>query len=177
MRGTKRAAEPDPSSSSSKSRSPDDTGGGDSDSERGGGGGGGAAVGSLADIEETVQGAVTLLQGAFDFLDGPADVLSAATACRRWCELARADLVWRARFEREGLAQKARLFEVALPVAVKGTGAAGGGGSSSSAAAEEAEDALAGVGLEFYVQVFALKVTSARIVTVCVRAPRRVDRG
>ena len=39
---------------------------------------------SLTGIEET-------FQGAFTFLDAPADVLSAATACRRWRELACAD--------------------------------------------------------------------------------------
>ena len=45
---------------------------------------------SLTGIEETIQ-------GAFHFLDGPADVLSAATACRRWRALACADSVWRAK--------------------------------------------------------------------------------
>ena len=51
----------------------------------------------------------------FHFLDEPADVLFASAACRRWRELACADSVWRARFERENLVEKARLFEVALP--------------------------------------------------------------
>ena len=67
------------------------------------------------------------VQGVFHFLPAPADVLRAATACRRWRELACADSVWRARFEREGLLEKAGVFEVALP-AVEG----GGGGVSSS---------------------------------------------
>ena len=103
---------------------------------------------TLTGLEETIQ-------GAFHFLDGPADVLAAATACRRWRELACADSVWRARFEREGLVEKARVFEVALPLVplVQGGGAAGGGGGI---AAER--DELAGVGLAFYAQVFALEV-------------------
>ena len=90
------------------------------------------------------------VQGIFHFMDGPADVLRASVACRRWRELACADSVWRVKFEREGMEEKARVFEVALP------GAAGGeGGSSVGAAAEE--DTAAGVGLAFYAQVFALK--------------------
>jgi hypothetical protein len=167
MRGTKRAAEPSSSSSSTsssskrKSRSTDDTGGDDrgSDSDSDSDTGGGATGAPLTSIEDTVQGAVTPLQGAFDYLDRPVEILSAATTCRRWHQLTRADSVWRARFEREGLAEKARLFDVALPVVGQGGGAvAGGGGSSSSAGAEEDEDTLAGVGLAFYMQVFALKV-------------------
>ena len=98
------------------------------------------------------------VQGVFHFLPAPADVLRAATACRRWRELACADSVWRARFEREGLLEKARLFEVALPAAEGGEGGEGGGGSSSSAAAASERDELAGVGLAFYARVFALEV-------------------
>ena len=64
------------------------------------------------------------VQGVFHFLDPPADVLRAATACRRWRELACADSVWRARFEREGLVDKARAFEVALPPVPVQSGAA-----------------------------------------------------
>ena len=56
----------------------------------------GSGGNSLTGIEETIQ-------GAFHFLDGPADVLSAATACRRWHALACADSVWRAKFRREKL--------------------------------------------------------------------------
>ena len=101
---------------------------------------------SLTGIEETIQ-------GAFHFLDGPADVLSAATACRRWRELACADSVWRAKFRREKLLEKARRFEVALPpVAVRG----GQGGAAAAAAL--VKDEAAGVGLAFYARVFALKV-------------------
>ena len=55
---------------------------------------------------------MAVVQKAFHFLDGPADVLSAATACRRWSALACADSVWRAKFRREKLLEKARLFEV-----------------------------------------------------------------
>ena len=141
--GTKRAAEPDPSNS----------GIGISDGGSGGGGGGGLY-------------GLTTVQKAFHFLPDPADILRAATACRRWRELAGADSVWRARFEREGLVDKARLFEVALPVAVQAAaagGGSGGGGGSSSSAAAESEGELAGVGLAFYAQVFALKVRVASL--------------
>ena len=113
----------------------------------GGGDNGGDRGGSLTGL--------TAVQGVFHFLPAPADVLRAATACRRWRELACADSVWRARFEREGLLEKAGVFEVALP-AVEGGG--GGQGSSSSAAAASERDELAGVGLAFYAQVFALEV-------------------
>ena len=117
-----------------------DAGGGSS----GGGDNGGALTGLAA------------VQGVFHFLPNPADVLGAAITCRRWRELACADSVWRARFEREGLVEKARVFEVALPPVEGGEG--GGGGSSSSAAAASERDELAGVGLAFYAQVFALEV-------------------
>ena len=129
--GTKSAAEPDPSNN----------GIGIS------GGGGGGLYG------------LTTVQKAFHFLPDPADVLRAATACRRWRELAGADSVWRARFEREGLVDKACAFEVALPPVplVQGGGAEGGGGGNSTTTASE-RDELAGVGLAFYAQVFALKV-------------------
>ena len=104
------------------------------------------------------------VEGVFHFLPTPAGVLRAATACRRWRELAGADSVWRARFEREGLVEKARVFEIALPAAVQDGAAVGGGGSSgSSSAAAESEDELAGVGLAFYAQVFALKVRVASL--------------
>ena len=56
---TKSAAEPDPASSSGRRSS-----------GRGGGGGGGGLVG------------IATVQKPFRFLDGPADVLSASTACR-----------------------------------------------------------------------------------------------
>ena len=91
---------------------------------------------------------MAVVERAFLFLDGPAEVLRAATACRRWHELATADSVWRVKARREGMVEKAGVFEVALPSVA---------GSSSSAAAEE-EDEAAGVGLAFYAQVHALKV-------------------
>ena len=95
-------------------------------------------------------GYIVLLQAAFTFLDGPAEVLCAATASRRWHELATADSVWRVKARREGILEKAGVFEVALP-SVAGSG---GGG----AAEEDDEDEAAGVGLAFYAAVFVLKV-------------------
>ena len=80
-------------------------GDGDEDGEVGTGGGHG--LGSLTGI-----GAV---QHAFHFLNGPADVLRASTANRRWRELACADVVWRAKAVREGIEEKVDAFEVALP--------------------------------------------------------------
>ena len=67
-----------------------------------------------------------VVRHAFLFLDGPADVLRAATACHRWRELACADAVWREKAGREGILEKAGVVEVALPA----TGTAGrhGGG-------------------------------------------------
>jgi len=118
----------------------------------------GAGAGGGGDDNGGNGGALTGLaavQGVFHFLPAPADVLRAATACRRWRELACADSVWRAKFEREGLVEKARVFEVALPAV---EGGEGGGGNSSSAAAASERDGLAGVGLAFYAQVFALEV-------------------
>ena len=84
---------------------------------------------------------IAVVWRAFLFLDGPAEVLRASTANHRWHELATADSVWRVKARREGILEKAGVFEVALP----------------RVAAEE-EDEAAGVGLAFYVQVFALKV-------------------
>ena len=68
------------------------------------------------------------VQGAFHFLHGPADVLAASTACRRWRAMACADAVWRAKLEREGMEEKAGVFEVALPAAAAGEGEGEGGG-------------------------------------------------
>ena len=101
----------------------------------------GAGAGSDGNNGGDNRGALTGLaavQGVFHFLPAPADVLRAATACRRWRELACANSVWRARFEREGLLEKAGVFEVALP-AVEG-----GGGSSSSSSSSGASNS--GVG-------------------------------
>ena len=98
------------------------------------------------------------VQRVFHFLHGPADVLAASTACSvGWRKLASADAVWRIKFKREGMEEKAGVFEVALPGAP--SGGEGGGGSS---AAEEEEEEAGGVGLALYAQVFALKVLRLR---------------
>ena len=47
------------------------------------------------------------VQDAFTFLNGPAEVLTASLACRRWRVLATTDVVWRGKFEREGMRAKA----------------------------------------------------------------------
>ena len=113
-----------------------------------GGTGGGHGLGSLTGI-----GAV---QHAFHFLDGPADVLRASTASRRWRELACADTVWRPKAVREGMVEKAGVFEVALPAAAaaaaveRGGGASSSSSSSSTATSDPKKDELAGVGLSFY---------------------------
>ena len=65
---------------------------------------------------------MAVVERVFHFLDGPADVLHAATACRRWHELATADSVWRVKARREGMVEKAGVFEVALPAAAAGEG-------------------------------------------------------
>ena len=96
------------------------------------------------------------VEHVFHFLDGPAEVLRASTASRRWRALACADSVWRARFRREKLLEKARLFEVALPPVP------GGQGGAAAATAAVVRDELAGVGLAFYARVFTLKVPLAR---------------
>ena len=116
---------------------------------------------------------ITVVELAFHFLPTPADVLHAATTCRRWRDLACADSVWRARFEREGLADMACLFEVALPAEGGAGGGGGGSGSSSSGGGGAGRDEMAGVGLAFYAQVFALKVGNANSAQVYY-APRRV---
>ena len=71
---------------------------------------------------------IAAVQQAFIFLDGPADVLRAATACHRWRELAMADSVWRAKFEHEGMVDKADTFENQMPLPA--VAAAEGGGNS-----------------------------------------------
>ena len=67
--------------------------------------------------------------------------------------------MWRAKFRREKLLEKARRFEVALPpVAVRG----GQGGAAAAAAL--VKDEAAGVGLAFYARIFALKVAQVIVV-------------
>jgi hypothetical protein len=139
MPGTKRAAETDPPSSSSSSSAPSEG------RTAHGGGGGGAGGGGLYGI--------TAAQKAFLFLDGPADVLRAATACRRWRELAGAGSVWQAKAEREGILDKAAAFEVEAPAALDG-GGGGGGGSGGVSGHEEG----GGAWLAFYARVFSLEV-------------------
>ena len=108
---------------------------------------------------------IAAIQPAFLFLDGPANVLIAAAACRRWRELATADSVWRAKAVREGIVEKAGVFEVPLPAAAASGGGAGGGGSSSAAP----RDKLAGVGLAFYAQIYVLQVTRGEAVRLTAR--------
>ena len=91
---------------------------------------------------------MAVVERAFHFLDGPADVLRAATVSRRWHELATADSVWRVKARREGMVEKAGVFEVALPVVEDG----------AADADDEEDKELAGVGLAFYEQIFVLKV-------------------
>ena len=107
------------------------------------GSGGGGILTGMAAVEQV-----------FHFLDGPADVLSSATACRQWRALACADSVWQAKFRREKLLEKARLFEVALPAVPDSRP----GGATAAAAAAVVEDEAAGVGLAFYARIFALEV-------------------
>ena len=145
------------------------SGGSSDDDNNNGDTGGGHGLGSLTGMD--------IVHHAFHFLHGPADVLRAATACHRWRELACADAVWREKAVREGMVEKAGVFEVALPAAAtRGSGGGGGGinsdgvtsGTSSSSGAtdtkkneEENKENLAGVALAFYAQIYALKVAIA----------------
>ena len=139
MQGTKRAAETDPSSWPSSSSSSSSNmrsvisggGGGDVDNGDGDFGGGGGLFG------------ITAVQKAFHFLEGPAEVLSASTACRRWRELACAGSVWRIKAEREGILDKAKAFEIEVPPLVQ------------EGAVLEDEDMAS---MAFYARVFALEV-------------------
>ena len=93
---------------------------------RGGGAAPEPATNNSGDSSDSSNGGtltgMAAVEQVFHFLDNPADVLSAATAGRRWRALACADSVWRAKFRREKLLEKARLFEVALPAAPRGQG-------------------------------------------------------
>ena len=142
------------------------SGGSSDDCNNNDGTGGGHGLGSLTGMD--------IVHHVFHFIHGPADVLRASLASRRWRELACADVVWRAKAVREGMVEKARMFEVALP----GAGAAdadgsnfGNGTSSSGDAAitTAEEDELAGVWLSFYAQTYALKVLSAQLVATIVQ--------
>ena len=118
---------------------------------------GGATSNSNSSNGGTLIG-MAAVEHVFHFLDGPAEVLCASTASCRWRALAGADSVWRARFRREKLLEKARLFEVALPPVPGGQGRA----AAATAAAAVVRDELAGVGLAFYARIFTLKVPPAR---------------
>ena len=148
---------------------------GDGDDDNGGTGGG-TGLGSLTGMD--------VIHHAFHFLHGPADILRASTASRRWHELACADVVWRTKAVREGMVEKAVAFEVALPGVgvsaadgcVGGDGLSGDCGTSSSgsssggtATKKKEEDELAGVWLSFYAQIYVLKVPSAPLVLTIVR--------
>ena len=104
-----------------------------------------------------------VLLHAFLFLDGPADVVRASAANHRWGELARDDSTWRVKARREGILKKARMFEVPLPSAAgddasAASSSSGGGGGGGGAAEDKEDEALLGVGVAFYAQVFVLKV-------------------
>ena len=128
--GTMSATEPDPTNHGTGTNHGTSTGTGGG-TGGGGGGGGGGLVGIAA------------VQKAFLFLDGPADVLSASTACRRWCELACAGSVWRAKAKREGIMDKAAAFEVEVPRMAEGDSHGDGDGATASMA--------------FYARVFVLR--------------------
>ena len=118
---------------------------------------------------------IAAVQRVFHFLDGPAEVLRAASASHRWYELATADSVWRAKAVREGMVEKARVFEVALPEAAATADCDGGSGmSSSSSLTSMEEDELAGVGLSFYAQIYVLKVPTAQLMDLMLAIVRMV---
>ena len=67
------------------------------------------------------------------------------------------------------MVEKAGVFEVALPAAAaaaaveRGGGASSSSSSSSTATSDPKKDELAGVGLSFYEQIYALKVPIAEL--------------
>ena len=88
---------------------------------------------------------IAAVHKVFHFLEGPADVLRASTACRRWHELACAGSVWRVKVEREGILDKAKAFEIEVPSLVQ------------EGTSQPLEDE-ATISMAFYARVFALKV-------------------
>ena len=151
------------------------SGGGSGDSGDSGGTGGGHGLGSLTGMP--------IVQHVFHFLDGPADVLRASTAGRCWHEMACADAVWRVKAVREGMVEKAGVFEVALPGSAVDEGGVEDGGAGSSRRTstatstlhdQEEKDELAGVGLAFYKQVYVLKVPIALLVPICLRSDQHL---
>ena len=108
---------------------------------------------------------LAIVQRAFLYLDGPADVLRASAASHRWRELACADCVWRVKARREGILEKASVFEVALPkVGDDDASAASGDGGGGAAEEDKEEDEALGVGLAFYAQIFVLKVRMSLVI-------------
>jgi len=89
------------------------------------------------------------MEKVFHFLEGPVHILSASTVCHRWHELACADSVWRVKVEREGILDKAALFEVEVPPLVQ----EGMEGMEGTSPKDETAASMA-----FYARVFALKV-------------------
>ena len=89
------------------------------------------------------------VQHAFHFLDGPADVLRASTASRRWRELACGDAVWRAKAEREGIHEKAAAFGVSVPTGDQG---------EDEDEDEDEDETRTRTRMAFFAEVFALKV-------------------
>ena len=57
---------------------------------------------------------IAAVQHAFYFLSGPADVCNASVSCIRWRAFGRSDALWRAKAKREGLFEKAKVFDVML---------------------------------------------------------------
>ena len=146
-------------------------GGGVGGSGDNGGTGGGHGLGSLTGMP--------IVQHVFHFLDGPADVLRASTASRCWREMACADAVWRVKAVREGMVEKAGVFEMPLPGSASGRGGVDDGDArisrctsttTSTVHDEEEKDELAGVGLAFYKQIYVLKVPIASLVPMSLRS-------
>ena len=82
---------------------------------------------------------IAAVQHAFDYLPGPAHVLSASAVSRRWRVLATADVVWRGKFEREKMRVKAGLFEIVVPSSEWSDSTTTRADSSTTATAETAE--------------------------------------
>ena len=88
---------------------------------------------------------IAAVQNAFCFLRGPADVLSASTACRRWRALACADSVWRLKLEIEGMVEKAGVFGLATT-------------PRPTSPAPTSDRINVGSAMAFYARIFVLKV-------------------
>jgi hypothetical protein len=95
------------------------------------------------------------MEKVFHFLEGPAHILSASTVCHRWHELACADSVWRVKVEREGILDKAALFEVEVPPQEAMEGVEGMEGTSPK---DKTAASMLLASMAFYARVFTLKV-------------------